>query len=208
MKLSRLDGLSDGIFAIVMTLLIIEIRVPEFHQKITNDQLGHALAELAPLFLSYVLSFAMLYTYWRAHCFVISVAKNINIKLANYNALFLFFIGLIPFTTHLLGRYNYTQLAILLYGLNIILIGISVYMMRSYILKSDRIENMEVTSKSIRHSNIRLFVPVICAAIAMGLCFVNTLASMIVFTVLILFNLTPLAADFIDFLIRKTERNG
>ncbi len=207
MKLSRIDGLADGIFAIVMTLLIIEIRVPEFHEQITNATLWHALTELGPLCLSYILSFALLFTYWRAHCFVISIAKNVDIKLTNYNALFLFFIGLIPFTTHLLGRYNYTQLAVLLYGLNIVLIGVSLLSTRNYIIKSDRIESITLTAKSTRHANIRLLVPVICAVLAMGLCFINTLASMLLFTLLIVFNLTPLGADAIDFLIGKTDKN-
>ena len=206
MKASRLDGLADGIFAIVMTLLIIEIRVPEFHEDITNEELWHALTELAPLCLSYILSFALLFTYWRAHYYVLSIAKNIDIKLTNYNALFLFFVGLIPFTTHLLGRYNYTQLAVLLYGLNIILIGVSIYTMRSYIIKSDRIETIPLSAKSIRHANIRLLVPVICAVFAMGLCFVNTIASMVLFTLLIIFNLTPAGADVVDFLIGKMEK--
>ena len=75
MKLSRIDGLADGIFAIVMTLLIIEIRVPEFEKPIGNGELWHSLQELSHLFLSYILSFALLFTYWRAHHYVISLAK-------------------------------------------------------------------------------------------------------------------------------------
>ncbi len=206
MKASRLDGLVDGIFAIVMTLLIIEIRVPEFHKPTNNRELWHSLTELAPLFLSYILSFSLLFTYWRAYCYVISNAKSFNTKLTNYNALFLFFIGLIPFTTHLLGRYNYTQLAILLYGVNIIFIGISLYNMKQYIAKSNLQDEIQLTPKSIRHSNIRLLVPVFCSIIAIGLCFINTNIPMIIFTLLILFCLTQRGADFVDYLIGKGEK--
>lgn len=206
MKLSRLDALADGIFAIVMTLLIIEIRVPELHEYTTNGELWHALTELAPLCLSYVLSFTLLFTYWRAHSFVIADAKSLNIKLSNHNALFLFFVGLIPFTTHLLGRYNYTQLAVVLYGLNIIFIGISLYRMKKYIVKSNRTDDLQINAKSLRHSNIRLLVPVICAVLAIVFCFINTHASMILFTLLIIFNLTKAGADAVDFLIGKREK--
>jgi len=205
MKLSKIDGLTDGIFVVVMTLMIIEIRVPEFHNEITNKELWKALAKLGPLCLSYILSFTLLFTYWRAHSYVVAIAKNIDIRLTNHNALFLFFIGLIPFTTHLLGRYSYTQLAICLYGLNIILIGLSLARMRSYIVKSDRIDNLEITIKSNRHANIRLLVPVICALIAIGVGFINTEISMGLFTLLILFNLTPAGADSVDYLIRIIE---
>lgn len=205
MKASRLDGLVDGIFAIVMTLLIIEIRVPEFHEDTNNAELWHALTELGPLFLSYVLSFSLLFTYWRAYCYVILNAKTFNTRLTNSTALILFFIGLIPFTTHLLGRYNYTQLAVLLYGLNIILIGVSMFDMKIYIYRSNLNETVQVTPKSIRHSNIRLLVPVICSVISMGLSFISTTLSMLVFTLLILFNLTQKGADLVDYLIRKQE---
>ncbi len=206
MKLSRIDGLSDGIFAIVMTLLIIEIRVPEFHEKISNHQLWHALKELSPLFLSYILSFALLFTYWRAHYFVLAIAKNFNVRLTNYNALFLFFIGLLPFFTHLLGRYTYSELSIFLYGLNIVLIGVSLSAMRRYIVKSDHIESVDLSSKSIRHANIRLWIPVAVAVVAVAISFISPLLSVSLFTLLIIFNLTPVGADLIDALIRKLMR--
>lgn len=206
MKASRIDGLADGIFSIVMTLLIIEIRVPELHEQPNNNALWHALTELAPLCLSYVLSFSLLFTYWRAHSFVMANANAFNIKLTNANALFLFFVGLIPFTTHLLGKYNNTQLAVILYGLNIICIGVSLFRMKTYILKSNQKEDLHLTAKSIRHANIRLLVPVFCAVIAIGVCFINTVASLVLFTTLIIFNLTSAGADVVDFLIGKTEK--
>jgi uncharacterized membrane protein len=207
MKATRIDGLADGIFSIVMTLLIIEIRVPEFHEQTNNKELWHALTELAPLCLSYLLSFSLLFTYWRAHCYIISSAKDFNVKLTNTNALFLFFVGLIPFTTHLLGKYNYTQLAVSLYGLNIICIGISLFRIKSNIVKFNLKEDLHLTAKSERHSKIRLMVPVYCAFIAIGVCFINTKLSMILFTLLILFNLTAIGADFVDYLIGKVEKN-
>ncbi len=206
MKAARLDGLSDGIFAIVMTLLIIEIRVPEFHVDTNNRELWRALTKLAPLCLSYVLSFSLLFTYWRAHCFVLLHAKTFNVRLTNYNALFLFFVGLIPFTTHLLGRYNYTQLAVFIYGLNIILIGLSLYGMKGHIHKSNHLEEKQPTAKSRRHANIRLLVPVFCSVIAINVCFISTMTSMILFTVLIVFNLTQAGADFVDYLTSKVEK--
>jgi uncharacterized membrane protein len=207
MKAARIDGLADGIFSIVMTLLIIEIRVPEFHDPTNNKELWLALTELAPLCLSYVLSFTLLFTYWRAHCYVIATANSFNVKLTNSNALFLFFVGLIPFTTHLIGKYNYTQLAVFLYGLNIICIGISLYRMKNYISKFNLKEDLQMTAKSIRHTNIRLLVPVYCACIAIGVCFINTRVSMVLFTILIFFNLSKIGADFIDYLIGKGEKN-
>jgi uncharacterized membrane protein len=206
MKASRLDGLNDGIFAIVMTLLIIEIRVPELHETTNNGELWNALTELAPLCLSYVLSFSLLFTYWRAHCYVISNAKTFTARLTNYNALFLFFVGLIPFTTHLIGKYNYTELAVLLYGMNIICIGISLLVLKKHISRSNHNEDVQVSERSLRHANIRLMVPVFCAVIAIGLCFLSTKVSMVLFTLLIIFNLTKSGTDFVDYLLGKGKK--
>ena len=206
MKVSRLDGLVDGIFSIVMTLLIIEIRVPEFDKITNNMELWHALTDLTPLCLSYILSFSLLFTYWRAHSYVISNAKIFNTKLTNNNALFLFFIGLVPFTTHLLGRYGYTQLAILLYGLNIICIGFALFRLNKYIQHSNHHDDMQLTAKSIRHANIRLLVPVFCSILAIGICFINTTLSLILFTLLIIFNLTQTGADIVDYFMGKEKK--
>jgi uncharacterized membrane protein len=130
-------------------------------------------------------------------------AKSFTPKLTNNIALFLFFIGLIPFTTHLIGRYNYTQLAIFLYGLNIILSGLSLLNLKHHIAKYNIHDDIKLTAKSVRHSNIRLLVPVICSLISIGLSFISTNLSMAVFTVLILFCLTKKGADFVDYLIEK-----
>ena len=97
MSHTRLDQLSDGIFAIVMTILVFDIRVPELHGFASNQQIFIALQALLPLFLSYALSFTLLFTYWRAHHFFISVyAKNIDLMLTNINAIFFMLISLIP----------------------------------------------------------------------------------------------------------------
>src|SRR5689334_10970729 len=104
MSHTRLDQLSDGIFSIVMTLLVFEIRVPSLATPVSNLALWHAIKDLIPYFLSYILSFALLFTYWRAHHFFVSIyAKNVDNKLTNINILFFFFIALVPFTSSLLG---------------------------------------------------------------------------------------------------------
>src|SRR3989344_7256968 len=97
MNHTRLDQLSDGIFAIVMTILVFQIELPELWGPVTNLGLWLEVEKLLPLALSYVLSFALLFTYWRAHHFFISIyAKNIDSMLTNINALFFMLISLVP----------------------------------------------------------------------------------------------------------------
>jgi uncharacterized membrane protein len=124
MKQSRMDALSDGVFAIVMTLLVFEIRLPALPVMATNADILNALFFVMPVFLSYVLSFAVLFTYWRSHHFIASVyAKNIDLEMTNINAIFLFFVALVPFSSRLLGDFHTSQAAILVFGLNVIFIG-------------------------------------------------------------------------------------
>lgn len=213
MKKERLEGLSDGIFAIVMTLLVIEIRVPELHGAVTPPELFHAVSEMYPLFLSYILSFALLFTYWRAHNSYISVyARNIDTVLANYNALFFLFVALVPFSAHLLGSYNDNQFAVVVIGLNTVFIALALLMMRNYIVRAETIDNEAFTGRSWRHSNIRTLVPVACAFLAMFLSFLDITAALTLFTVAVLFNLMPYSADLVDkIFFRKyldTDKNG
>src|SRR3990167_6419575 len=110
MKPFRLEQLADGIFAIVMTILVFELRIPDILQISSNQDVLGALREMLPLFLSYILSFAMLFTYWRAHHFFISVyAKNLDSMLTNINALFFMFISLVPFSASILGQFSQNE---------------------------------------------------------------------------------------------------
>ena len=85
MKQTRLDQLADSIFAIVMTILVFEIRVPEFYGTVDNYDLIKSLINLLLVFVSYLLGFALLFTYWRSHHFIASIlAKNIDTKLREY----------------------------------------------------------------------------------------------------------------------------
>ncbi len=128
MKQTRLDQLADGIFAIVMTLLVLEIRVPIIDGPLTNAAVLEALISVMPLFLSYLLSFMLLFTYWRGHHYIASVlAKNTDNTLTTINAFFFLFVGLDPFSTLLLGKYAESQAVIIIYGVHIIIIGLLLY---------------------------------------------------------------------------------
>jgi len=197
MKQSRLDQLADGIFAIVMTILVFEIRVPELGEFAGNRDILFAIINALPLFLSYLLSFAVLFTYWRSHHFIASVyAKNIDLHLTNISAIFFFFVALVPFSSHLLGLYSNTQAAIILFSINTIAIGLSLYEMRLYISRSDTIENEEVSKTEERHVYTRILFPVICALFASVISFWNTTLALSLLTFGVLFNLLPKSTTY------------
>lgn len=198
MKQQRLDGLADGIFAIVMTLLTFELRIPAITPPVTDALLWQAFANLIPVLVSFILSFTLLFTYWRAHHFLASVySKTLTVGLANYNAFFFLFITLVPFSARLLGEYGSTHVAVAVYGINVILIGITLFLMRYHIETNHIIEKAPITKADKRSGYIRILFPVFSAFVAIILSFWSTTVSMALFTIAILFNLLPASTNII-----------
>ncbi len=206
MSYTRLDQLSDGIFAIVMTILVFEMKVPMIWGGVSNIELWLEIKRLLPVLLSYALSFALLFTYWRAHHFFISIyAKNIDSMLININALFFMLISLVPFSSSILGQYNQNELSIIIFGGHIILIGLCLYWMRSYVLYSEHIKNPEITKREIRGSTIRTLVPVVFSIIAIPISFVSIKLSLTIFTLIVIFNLSSYSTKLFEDILKKVH---
>lgn len=202
MKQSRLDQLSDGIFAIVMTILVFEIRVPEFTRMVTEQTLINSLINIYPLLLSYLLSFSLLFTYWRSHHIIASVlAKNIDVQFSNLSGVFLFLVALVPFSSHFLGKYIFSKTGVIFFAINIILIGISLYQMRRYAIKSETIENTPFTKTENEHANMHILFPVMSAITAILVAFYSTKIAIVLFTIAILFNLSKNGTKYIYYFI-------
>lgn len=209
MKQSRLDQLSDGIFAIVMTILVFEIRVPIYYGIINDKILVSAILSMYPLFLSYLLSFSLLFTYWRSHHIIASVlAKNIDVSFSNINGVFLFLVALVPFSSHFLGNYLYSKTAVIFFALNIILIGTTLFVMRQYVIKSNTIENLPFTKIENQHANMHILFPIISSVIAIIVSFFSTNFAILLFTLSILFNLSKNGTKYMFYFINifRTEK--
>jgi uncharacterized membrane protein len=159
---------------------------------------------MIPVFLSYVLSFALLFTYWRAHHFFISIyAKNVDPMLTNINAVFFMLISLVPFSSNILGQYNQNELSIVIFGTHIILIGLTLYWMRKYVLYSPHIQNPEIKKREIRGSTIRTLAPVICAIIAIPLAYWSIGLALTLLTLGVIFNLSSYSTRLFEKIMKK-----
>jgi uncharacterized membrane protein len=194
----RLHALADGIFTIVMTLMVLELKLPALRTT-TNHGLWSALLVQRAIFASYFISFAVLFVYWRAHNFVITLlAKNIDINLLTMNGIFLFLVGLVPFTTQLAGTFNKIPLAVSLYALNIVLIGLSLIGMRVYIERSDNIDNVSRTAAQRRAALIRTALPITFGFIAIPVSFISTAGADVILLIGVGYNFLNNAADLAD----------
>ena len=132
-SVERIGALSDGLFAIAMTLIVLEIRVPPLDAHATDGQLAAALGDLAPRFVTYLLSFLTLGIFWNGQQTQLSYVERGNRDLAWLELLFLAIIALFPFTTSLLADHIDLRLALALYWLNIFLAGAALYAIWEYV---------------------------------------------------------------------------
>jgi uncharacterized membrane protein len=102
-RVERLTLFSDAIFAFAMTLLAVNIRVPEIAQDLVTSQLNVELVNLSPKFIGYVLSFVISASYWVFYHRIFANVKRYDRSLIWLNILFLFFVVLIPFPSDLIG---------------------------------------------------------------------------------------------------------
>ena len=105
-QLERLILFSDAVFAIAITLLVIEIKVPELKTEFTDTALLHEMKHLDPRFMGFILSFVIIGVYWTIHHRLFGFIHKYSTRLIFLNLFFLFFIVLMPFSTGLFGEYS------------------------------------------------------------------------------------------------------
>ena len=141
-QLERMILFSDAVFAIAITLLVIEIKIPELEKEHINDKaLTDALWHLVPKFIGFIVSFIMIGIYWNVHHRMFGYVTSYTRKLVVLNLLFLFFIALLPFSTGFYSEYAGRELVqhqlkvpMTFYILNLSTAGIINYFMWVYII--------------------------------------------------------------------------
>jgi uncharacterized membrane protein len=116
MNKNRVEALSDGVFAIVITLLILDIKVPD----VGYSELSASLAAVLPRIFAYIISFGVIGVYWLAHHQSLQLIGKLNGFMIWLNLAYLLAVSFMPFPTALLGRYPLQPIPIVIYGLNLI----------------------------------------------------------------------------------------
>ncbi|MFN2529976.1 MAG: TMEM175 family protein [Pyrinomonadaceae bacterium] len=122
MTTTRVEAFSDGVIAILITIMVLELRVP-------HETTFRALAPLIPIFLSYVLSFVFLGIYWSNHHHLLQVAEHVNGRVLWANLHLLFWLSLVPFVTGWVGANNFAAQPVALYGLVLLLAAIAYFIL-------------------------------------------------------------------------------
>jgi uncharacterized membrane protein len=122
-QLERLILFSDAVFAIAITLLIIEIKIPHFEGHATQQQLGHALLEKLPEFIGFIISFVVIGQFWTNHHKLFGYITDYTPGLLWLNLLVLLWVVLMPFSTYLNMEYGYLDVVWVWYCLNLTVIS-------------------------------------------------------------------------------------
>jgi uncharacterized membrane protein len=129
MGTGRLEAFSDGVIAVIITIMVLELKVPEGHSIA-------ALVPLAPVFLSYVLSFMYVGIYWNNHHHMLHTCEEATGGILWANLHLLFWLSLIPFTTAWLSENHYSSGPAALYGVILLMSGIAYVILQQEIIKS------------------------------------------------------------------------
>ncbi len=128
MNKTRLEAFSDGVLAIIITIMVLEIKVP--HEVSLS-----ALKPILPVFLSYVLSFIYVGIYWNNHHHMMHTVKQISGGILWANLHLLFWLSMIPFATAWIGENHFAPLPMMLYGIVLLLCALAYFILQYLILK-------------------------------------------------------------------------
>jgi uncharacterized membrane protein len=172
-ELERLIFLSDGVFAIAMTLLAVELALPEVTSESTAD-LGHRLLALGPRYFSYALSFLVIASYWRSHQRTFRYIVRLDSRFVWLNLLLLMCIAFLPFPTSLLGNYASDVAAVSLYAGTLAITGLVVLGMWVYATQDHRLTTRDLTAGQIHHFIARALCAPVFFAVSIGIAQFNT----------------------------------
>ena len=136
LPLSRLEAFSDGVFAIIVTLLVLDLKIPVLGEPRSVDELTHRLVELLPKFLSWLISFVIVCKFWLNHHTMIRLARHADYGLVWLNSIFLMFQSFIPFPTALMGEYPTNPLAVSFFGVVMAINTLAFITLHAYIIRN------------------------------------------------------------------------
>lgn len=182
MTKGRLEAFSDGVIAIIITIMVLELKVP-------HDASWESLKELLPIFLSYVFSFVFVGIYWVNHHHLVHTVKRLSAGILWSNLSLLFFLSLIPFATAWMGENHFAENTVAVYAILLSLCGLSYYILQQIIMRShtESTEMTEALEKQRRKGLLSMF----CYLTSIPLAFVHPGLSGVLFLFIAILWLVP-----------------
>jgi len=191
----RLESLTDGVFAIIMTILVFNISVPELilftEGDFASERLSAKFADLWPDFLAYVISFSTLGAFWVAHHRIFRWIIYVDRPLIWINISFLMIIGLIPFSTTLLTQYLDSQNSIFAFSFNAILAGLLIYVIYYYVKRNPDLVDKSIQALIEKSSSRRIVATILTYSVAIIFSFIYLQASLFLLLLVLIPEIIP-----------------
>ena len=181
MSKGRLEAFSDGVIAIIITIMVLELRVPE------KDDL-HSLLQLYPVFLSYLLSFIFVGIYWNNHHHTFQVVKSVNGTALWANMHLLFWLSLVPFVTSWMGEHHFARWPVTVYGFILLMNAVAYSIMTSVLINN---EGANSTLAQAIGKNKKGNISIVLYSLAVVLSWVNSNISLAIYITVALMWLIP-----------------
>jgi uncharacterized membrane protein len=181
MRTSRVEAFSDGVIAILITIMVLELRVPAG----TDIK---ALTTVLPVFLTYVLSFVYLGIYWNNHHHMFQLVERVNGKMLWANLHLLFWLSLVPFVTGWMGENHFAAVPTAIYGGVMLLAALAYTILRATIIRS---EGEHSALAAAVGNDFKGKISLLCYAVAILLAFTNQWVSDALYVVVALIWLVP-----------------
>jgi uncharacterized membrane protein len=181
MTTTRLEAFSDAVIAIIMTIMVLELHVPD-------EAEWEALRELVPILLTYALSFVFLGIYWNNHHHLVQSASRVNGKVLWANLHLLFWLSLTPFVTGWMGQNDFAAAPTAAYGVVLLLSAIAYYVLQSTILALD---DADSALKAALGKDLKGKISPVCYAVAIPLAFASRWVALALYVFVALMWLVP-----------------
>ena len=178
---SRLEAFSDGVIAIIITIMVLELKVP-------HSEDIESLAALWPVFISYVLSFIYVGIYWNNHHHMLHTVKHVTGSILWSNLHLLFWLSLFPFTTSWAGENHFAKWPMIVYGANLLMAAIAYTILQFRIVAEHGRESILATAVG---RDLKGKLSIVAYALAIALAFLNPWISFCVYVVVALAWLIP-----------------
>ncbi len=171
--LERIIFFSDAVMAIAITLLTIDLQVPQIAANVAAAQLPEGLLQMASRFASFLISFLVIGIFWMSHHRYFGFIKRFDGRLMLMNLIFLLFIALMPFTASLLGQYSQLPIAVGAYSLDVAALGLALWGCWSYAAHNHRLIDQDLDPRLIREMNLRATLTPLLFLISVPMAWVN-----------------------------------
>jgi len=190
---ARIEALTDGIFATVMTVLVLGLNLPQ--AGLSELRIESEIVNLSPHILAYAFSFVVLGVYWIGHHNQFHYIKRTDRVFLWVNILFLLTIGFVPFSTSLLGLYPFSPTAVRIYGVNLAATGLALYFVWWYATRQHRLVEKDLDPHIVTLAQNRTLIGPVVSLIGIGFSFLDTRISLVLYLLLIPFFIRPSHID-------------